>query len=121
MWEAEWTRSNKSGLTASQAMTLMMMKKWGPLQAKDLMEYLALSSGGVTVTTDKLIEKGLIRKAKDGKDRRACILELTEEGQRMVPIVEGDWNAVMDEIFGVLSDIEIAILNQIFAKLAAGK
>lgn len=121
MWDAEWNKESRCGLTSSQAKAIVLLKRLGPLQAKEVMVNLAFTSGGVTVLADKLIDKGLIRKLKDGSDRRAIILELTEEGHRLSQVVEEDWNRVMDKLFSVLSDVEVAILAQLFTKLVGGK
>jgi len=120
-WEAEWINDNESGLNGSQAMTIVLLKRIGPMQAKDLTSYLAISSGGTTVVTDKLIDKGLIRKTQHEKDRRGIVLELTQAGHDYYPIVEKSWNRVMDAIFSPLTDLEVAILTQLFTKLVVGK
>jgi DNA-binding MarR family transcriptional regulator len=121
MWEAEWVRLNKSGLSSSQALMLIILKKNGPQQAKDLMELLAITSGGVTVISEKLIRMGFIRKVKKAQDRRAHYLEITAEGLEIYPVIMEEWNKVMDLVFSVLSDVEVAILSQLFAKLVYRK
>jgi DNA-binding MarR family transcriptional regulator len=121
MWEAEWVRLNKSGLSSSQALMLIILNKNGPQQAKDLIGLLAFSSGGITVISEKLIKMGFIRKVKIMQDRRAHFLEITAEGLEIYPVVMEEWNNVMDQVFSVLSDVEVAILAQLFAKLVYRK
>lgn len=120
MWQAEWAKSEK-GLSSTQALMLMILNAKGPRQAKDLMGALAVSSGGITVISDKLISLGLIRRVKQENDRRAVYLEITESGKALVPSLEADWNGVMDRVFSVLTDVEVAILLQLFTKLVDGK
>jgi DNA-binding MarR family transcriptional regulator len=121
MWEAEWVRLNKSGLSSRQALMLILLNKNGPQQAKDLMEVMVITSGGVTVISEKLIKMGFIRKVKIAEDRRAHFLEITAEGLEIYPVIREEWNNVMDQVFSVLSDVEVAILAQLFAKLVYRK
>ncbi|WP_276354233.1 MarR family winged helix-turn-helix transcriptional regulator [Cohnella caldifontis] len=117
-WEAEWSRTNRCGLSSAQGGLITLLMEKGPLQAKDLMFRLGVSSGGVTVITNNLIQKGLISRVKSDTDKRAVYFELTERGKELYPIVELDTNQVMDRIFSELSDIEVAILAQLFGKLS---
>jgi DNA-binding MarR family transcriptional regulator len=121
MWEAEWSRHDTIGLSSGQALMLMLMNQSGPQQAKDLMGNLAVSSGGVTSMADKLIDCGFIRRTKSDRDRRAVYFELTDEGRILLETVQKEWNQVMNSIFSVLSDVEVAILSQLFAKLVEAK
>ncbi|WP_169306640.1 MarR family winged helix-turn-helix transcriptional regulator [Cohnella pontilimi] len=117
MWESEWTKRNRSGLTSNQAIVLLILYHSGPQQAKDLMGLLGVSSGGVTVIADKLIELGAVRRNKKEEDRRGVLLELTDKGRELFPIAEADFNGVMDHIFAGLTDPEVAMLAQLFGKL----
>ncbi|MBO9599757.1 MAG: MarR family transcriptional regulator [Cohnella sp.] len=121
MWEAEWAKTNTCGLSVGQAYMIRVLKRVGPLQAKDLISLMSISSGGVTVVSDKLIKKGYIRKTKDEKDLRASYIELTEQGREIYEVIMRDWFKVMDTIFGVLSDVEVAILQQLFTRLVDRK
>jgi DNA-binding MarR family transcriptional regulator len=121
MWEAEWSRKDTIGLSSGQALMLMLLNLSGPQQAKDLIGNLAVSSGGVTSMADKLIDRGLLRRIKNQQDRRVVFFELTDEGRKLLKTVEQEWNHVMNTIFSVLSDAEVAILAHLFAKLVENK
>ena len=45
---------------------------------------LMLSSAGITSRIDRLERRGLVRRLDDPEDRRGVIIELTDEGQRVV-------------------------------------
>jgi DNA-binding MarR family transcriptional regulator len=121
MWEAEWNCTNTTELSSRQALMIMMLNTSGPLQAKELMDKLSISSGGVTVMSNKLIERGLIQRVKNEQDGRSIFLELTDQGREYYLTIERDWNKVMNKIFGVLSDVEVAILRELFSKLVESK
>jgi DNA-binding MarR family transcriptional regulator len=117
-WEAEWNRNNLSGLSSAQGTMLLLLRKLGPLQAKDLMGRLGVTSGGVTVIANHLIGKGLVTRSTGERDRRAAYFELTDSGRQLCDVVERQRNQVMDRIYAGLSNVEVAILGELFAKLA---
>ncbi|BBH24171.1 hypothetical protein Back11_55160 [Paenibacillus baekrokdamisoli] len=119
-WETEWNRHNAAlDLTATQASFLTLLKREGPKQSKELVERLGVTSGGVTTIADKLLERGLIRRSRDGQqDRRAVLLEITDMGLEVENHAQEVWWKVTDSIFSVLTDTEVAILKQIYTKLA---
>jgi DNA-binding MarR family transcriptional regulator len=121
MWEAEWARNNRCGLSSFQAMAMIRIHKSGPLQAKQLIEYLAVSSGGVTVIANELIKRGFIRRIQHGEDKRGILLEITDQGREFCKQVEDDWNNTLNKTFSVLTEIEVAILLQLFTKLVDQK
>lgn len=121
MWEVEWNCTNTTDLSSRQALMIGTLNNYGPLQAKELMDKLAISSGGVTVMSDKLIERGLIQRIKNEQDRRSIFLDLTDQGRELYLTIERDWNVVMNKIFDVLSDVEVAILRELFTKLVEAK
>ncbi|MFC5701968.1 MarR family winged helix-turn-helix transcriptional regulator [Cohnella faecalis] len=118
IFETEWYRHNTMDLSSTQTAALSIIAKKGPLQAKELGLQLSLSSGGITTVCDKLLSRGLIRRLRsDGEDRRAVFLETTEEGRAMVIRTDAVWEQVLNVIFSVLTDAEIAMLHQIYSKL----
>ena len=49
---------------------------------REVAETLACDSSNLTGITDRLEERGLVRRSADEKDRRVKLLVLTEEGER---------------------------------------
>ena len=56
----------------------------GPLSAKQLGAKVLLTSGSVTAAIDRLAGRGLVRREDDAHDRRACIVQLTAAGRRLI-------------------------------------
>lgn len=79
--------------------------------------YIALDPGAVTRLVDRLVAKGLIRRAADPVDRRLARLLLTEQGQALTP----DLAALADRndaaFFAVLSAAERRQLATLLARL----
>jgi DNA-binding MarR family transcriptional regulator len=63
---------------------LMVLKSLDrPRPMNEVAATLACDSSNLTGITDRLEERGLVRRAADEKDRRVKLLVLTEEGRRM--------------------------------------
>lgn len=56
----------------------------GPLSPKQLGEKVLLTSGSMTAAVDRLAERGLVERQADKQDRRACIVQLTPAGGRLI-------------------------------------
>ncbi|MGW2376199.1 MULTISPECIES: MarR family winged helix-turn-helix transcriptional regulator [Kitasatospora] len=62
------------------------LARTGPCSAADLGREVGLDRSNVTRRADRLERAGLLRREPDPADRRATLLALTEEGQRLVGV-----------------------------------
>jgi DNA-binding MarR family transcriptional regulator len=69
-------------LAPQQAMALRMLGS-GPKPMGELAKMLFCDSSNVTGITDRLEERGLVRREPSAEDRRVKLLTLTAEGERM--------------------------------------
>ena len=75
------------GLSRGEVGALSALRISGPpyrLSPTRLAKGLMLSSAGITSRVDRLERRGLVRRLDDPDDRRGVIIELTDEGQRVV-------------------------------------
>ena len=56
----------------------------GPLTMKELGAKVLLTSGSMTAAVDRLERRGLVMRADDRRDRRACLVELTQSGRQLI-------------------------------------
>lgn len=87
---SELTMANRHGFMAMcrehdlfppQALVLRGLEQ--PKQMGEIAEMLACDSSNVTGITDRLEERGLVRRTAAEKDRRVKLLVLTDEGRRL--------------------------------------
>lgn len=71
---------SKLGLTYTQYLVLLVLWESNEITVKDLGERLYLDSGTLTPLLKKMEAKGLIGRARSGKDERKIYVSLTEEG-----------------------------------------
>jgi MarR family 2-MHQ and catechol resistance regulon transcriptional repressor len=72
------------GMVQSDFGVLEALLHRGPLSAKQLGAKVLLTSGSVTAAVDRLAARGLVRREDDARDRRACIVQLTAAGRRLI-------------------------------------
>jgi MarR family 2-MHQ and catechol resistance regulon transcriptional repressor len=72
------------GLTESQIAVLEALKHLGPLQQGELCHKILRSGSNLTTVVDNLERDGLVRRARDERDRRIQVVDLTEKGRELV-------------------------------------
>jgi MarR family 2-MHQ and catechol resistance regulon transcriptional repressor len=96
--EAQAQRSiARFGMVMSDFGVLEALLHRGPLTAKDLGAKVLLTSGSMTAAVDRLAARGLVRREDDAHDRRACIVQLTAAGRRLIERAFARHRAEMEE------------------------
>ncbi|WP_102346416.1 MarR family winged helix-turn-helix transcriptional regulator [Bacillus sp. Marseille-P3661] len=119
-WANEWNHHNEVGLSRSHILILEILLAEGPKRPSSIAEQLQITTGGVTVLTNKLIKDQFIRKTQNNRDRRVFILEITELGESILKKARAQIEQQMDKMFGMLSDDEVQSLRDIFNKCLVG-
>jgi MarR family 2-MHQ and catechol resistance regulon transcriptional repressor len=114
-------RNSIGELTYSQFAVLEALYHIGPMSAGEVSQKILKSGGNLTLVIDNLERDGLVRRERDGKDRRVIHVHLTEAGQRKVEaVLPGHIAALVDE-FKVLSAGEQKTLGELCRKLGRGR
>ena len=88
----------KYDLNIIQALFILRINKYEGLSQKDLAETFYLTKGSVAKSLKVLEEKNLIKREKLDGDKRKYSLKLTEEGEKLIPIIQKvnrDWEEKM--------------------------
>ena len=96
-----------------QIMVLKALDRPRPM--REVAETMACNSSNLTGITDRLEDRGLVRRSADPNDRRVKLLVLTDEGKRIRREVVGRLNrppAAVDN----LSDRDLLQLERLMAK-----
>ena len=88
------------------------------LRLKELAERLRIAPRSATEVVDQLAVKGLVARAAHPTDRRATLLSLTDEGDRLRKHVAADRKREADEFFSVLDPQDRAELARILGELS---
>lgn len=106
-----------SGLTTAQNHAIEIVGHEGAIKMIRLAEKLGVTTGTLTVSIDRLEEKGLLRRVPHQSDRRSYLIELTEKGQDVFARHHNHHLNLTDEIMADFSEQEQADLYQAFKKM----
>lgn len=101
-------------LTRPQANLLLHMEDRGPLSMSALTEFLGVTSGAATFMCDKLVEKGLIERARQAGDRRVVSLQLTGEGLRTTAAIRELKRTFGARLFDGVTEEELSAVDRVF-------
>jgi len=78
-WEQAVVKETNYSL--AQVHTIEVLGMHGALRMKELAEKLGITTGTLTVQVDKLVNANLIQRCAHPNDRRAIVVQLTEQGE----------------------------------------
>ncbi|MFI5490281.1 MarR family winged helix-turn-helix transcriptional regulator [Micromonospora echinaurantiaca] len=86
------------GLSAADHKALGIVRREGPMSARELAQRTGLTAGAVTGLVDRLIAAGLARRTPHPGDRRRIVIEATEPADAAVSEAVGRMVAGMAEV-----------------------
>ncbi|XVX20993.1 MarR family winged helix-turn-helix transcriptional regulator [Actinomycetota bacterium] len=105
------------GLAPHHGRALKVLGAEAPLRPGQLAERLRIAPRSATDVLDALLERGLVERHPDPTDRRASLVELTEEGRVALAELERHRAAAARAFFADLSEAERADLACLLARL----
>lgn len=102
---------NASGLTPSQVSALATIEEFGPIRISDLASRESVGAPVATRVTSSLEDLGYIKRVLDSQDKRACLVELTTTGQKILKNLWEERTVGMNQRIQMLTKSEIAALN----------
>lgn len=111
-------RDQSRDLTHSQLRALFALERDEAVTAGQLAKSADLNPASVTSMLDNLQEKGIVERHRDPKDRRVCMVSLTEEGRSIVAERRDRWLALWDERFSDLHGGELATAVRVIRTIA---
>ena len=96
---------SEHGLTTEQHAVLMTIKHIdAPVRVTDVALWLDRSVNSVSMIIDRMVKAGLVRRARDRKDRRTVFVTMTSQAEKAyVPATVAGWGLIQ-EILSPLSD-----------------
>lgn len=101
----------------NQFRLLCILRKQGSTQVNELAEKLGVTAGAITGMADKLMDRGRVVRTRISTDRRAVLLEITEEGNRCVDTLVEKQGEMLAALFGTLSPEDMEHLQRIFSEM----
>src|SRR4051812_42731148 len=89
----------------------------GPLPVNTIGRKVLLTSGSITAAVDRLEAQGLVERRAHETDRRARVVHLTRDGERLISGVFAEHERDMERAASALTPAERAILVRLLKKL----
>ena len=106
-----------AGLTFSQYGVLDILYHLGSLPLGQIAEKILKSEGNMTTVVDNLERRALVRRERNGKDRRVVTLSLKEAGQRVIEEVLPQHIQAIVEEMSILTAEEQETLSRLCRKI----
>jgi DNA-binding MarR family transcriptional regulator len=104
-------------LTPSHLRALRTLGHHGVMRLSELSEHLHIAPRSTTEVVDALQSRGLIERRPDPGDRRATLVEVTEQGASVLDAIRAARGTEAERVFGRLSQTDRAHLARILRKL----
>ena len=99
------------GLGASDSQFLTLLRTRGPMTPGQLAVATGLTSGTVTGVIDRLEKASLVRRDRDGKDRRkVLVVPMADSVERLAPIYAGQ-GAMLQRVLRRRSSGELEVIS----------
>lgn len=106
-----------TGLCLTDFMVLEALLHKGPLTIGAIQEKVLLATGSMTAAVDRVENKGLVIRTTTKADRRARVLQLTAEGQKVAKLAYDTHARDLERQMEVLSADEKQQLGDLLKKL----
>jgi DNA-binding MarR family transcriptional regulator len=105
------------GLTVARAEVVWVLAHRGPMRQRDLAEELRVSPRNVTGLLDSLEATGFVVRRQHPQDRRAVLVELTDNGREVSADLRSEFPRFANWLFESLDGTELDVLVALEAKL----
>ena len=107
------------GLGASDSQFLTLLRTRGPMTPGQLAVATGLTSGTVTGVIDRLEKASLVRRDRDGEDRRkVLVVPMADAVDRLAPIYAGQ-GAMLQRVLGRRTSAELEVISSFLGDLVA--
>jgi DNA-binding MarR family transcriptional regulator len=104
-------------ITPAHLRALRTLKRRGTMRLSELSDHLHIAPRSTTEVVDALESRGLVRRLADPGDRRATLVEVTEQGAGLLETIRAARGTEAERVFGRLSPADRADLARILRKL----
>ena len=106
-------------ITGPQLVCLLSVQEHEPVTPSAIARHVHLSPSTVVGVLDRLEAKGLVRRARDLKDRRLVQVSLTEQGKALVANAPSPLQETLAEQMNHLPDAELATIAESLDRIVA--
>lgn len=106
-----------AGLIIPHVHVLQQLDSCGPMPLSEVGKKLWISGPNVTGLIDKLVQKGLVRRVRQRKDRRVILAEITEKGTGVLRDLMPTHSDLVSRFVSGLSTKDVSTMQKLLGKL----
>ena len=114
------TSRNVFKLVLPDFSTLMVLGQFAPINGRQLARLMKINPGTISLYVQRLVEKGLVQREQDQKDRRNWWLNLTETGQEVFETMMASAVEYTRDFLSALNETEQEMLHILLLKASHG-
>ncbi|MFB0918048.1 MAG: MarR family transcriptional regulator [Clostridiaceae bacterium] len=99
-------------LTVNEMHTIEAIGKYTSKNMSEVAELLNITTGTLTISVNRLIEKGYVERMRDEDDRRIVRIKLTDKGMKAFDKHEEYHEEMVNTVLSNLSDEEAEVLSR---------
>ena len=85
-----------------------------PMNMRDIAHWLERSANSMSMIVDRMVKAGLVRRARDRKDRRAVFVHMTDKGKAAVePAIPAGWEFIHKVVSRLSYDDQHALADML--------
>ncbi|TWN89321.1 putative HTH-type transcriptional regulator YusO [Bacillus paralicheniformis] len=104
-------------ITSGKRFILRIIYRHGTCTIKEILQEVALSPSATTTALNHLEKEGFVIRSRNNDDRRTVWIELSQEGTRIAAQMVENRQALIDKLFGKLSEEEKKVFFAIIEKI----
>jgi DNA-binding MarR family transcriptional regulator len=109
-WDAEpWLELDMS---TPQLKALFLISEERGIRMRELARRLGGSFSNATVLVDRLVERGLVERLAEPRDRRVVLVRVTGDGQRLIEQLVASWRTLSAPLLGTLAPEDLATVQK---------
>lgn len=105
-------------LTLDQFTVIEYVGSRGRCTSTELADVFCVGKSSITAIVSRLVDKDLLARVPDDKDRRVTYLQLTEEGKRIVTELDSRIGTLLSTYVGAFDETEAIQFIETYEKLA---
>jgi len=117
---AERDQMAKGSLSVPQYWALLYIGGHGPCPMNEICEAMNLKCSSASGLVDRLSKLGMVKRARDPKDRRSVLVSVTAKGSKAVQHSREEKRQMIAKMFEPLSDKERMQYLSLVEKIASG-
>jgi len=108
--------ADRLGINYTDQQVLNLVDLLSDAKPGDLARLTGLTTGGITMSLDRLEKAGYVRRERNPGDRRSVIIRMVPERRRKIFEQHQTANQVMSEIFAAYGEKDLALILDFFAR-----